>query len=48
MYGHENGDDCRFILMWFIDLGDAVHGATSAEHDDDKNHTSHECENHGT
>ena len=35
------------ILMWFIDLSDAVHGVTSEEHDGDKNHTSHECEDHG-
>ena len=47
MYYHENDDDYTFILMWFIDHGDAVYGATSAEHDGDKNHTSHECEDHG-
>ena len=47
MYYHENDDDYKFILMWFIDIGDAVHGATSEEHDGDKNHTSHECEGHG-
>ena len=47
MYYHEDDDDYKLILMWFIDLGDAVHGTTSAEHDGDKNHTSHECEDHG-
>ena len=47
MYDHENDDDYRFILRWFIDLGDVVHGASSTEQDDDKNHTSHECEDHG-
>ena len=40
-------DDYKFILMWFIDLGEAVHSVTSAEHDGDKNHTSCECEDHG-
>ena len=47
MYYHENDDDYRFILMWFIDLCDAVHGVTSVEDDGDKNHTSSACEDHG-
>ena len=47
MYYHENDDGYKFILMWFIDLGDAVQGATSEEHDGGKSHTSQECEDHG-
>ena len=40
MYYHENNDDYKFILMWFIDIGDEVHGSTGKEHDGDQNDTS--------
>ena len=47
MYYHENDDDYRLILIQFIDLGDAVHGASSVENDGDKNYISCACEDHG-
>ena len=47
MYYHENNDDYKFILMWFIDLGDEVHGVTGEEHDGDHNSISSVCEDHG-
>ena len=28
MYYHENNNDYKFILMWFIDISDEVHGST--------------------
>ena len=40
MYYHENKDDYKFILMWFIDIGDEVHGLTGEENDTDPNDTS--------
>ena len=39
MYYHENNNDYKFILMWFIDIGDYVHGSTGTEHDGDQNDT---------
>ena len=44
MYYDENNDDYKFILMWFIDLGDEVHGLTGEENDGDQNDTSCVCE----
>ena len=40
MYYYENNDDYKFILMWFIDIGDEVHGLTGEENDGDQNDTS--------
>ena len=47
MYHHEHYDDYKFILMWFLDIGDEVHGVTSAEYDSDHNSTSHVCKDRG-
>ena len=47
MYYHENNNDYEFILMWFIDNGDDVHGSTDAEHDGDQNDTSCVCDDPG-
>ena len=47
MYYHENNDDYKFILMWFIDVHGEVHGVISTEHDRDNNCTSNVCEDHG-
>ena len=44
---NENNDDYKFILMWFIDLGDEVHGLTGVENDSDQNSTSCVCDNPG-
>ena len=43
MHYHENNDDYKFNLMWFVDLGDEVHGVTSEEYDGDDKSV---CENH--
>ena len=40
MYYHEINDDYKFILMWFLDIADEVHGLTGEENDGDQNSTS--------
>ena len=47
MYYHENHDDHKFLLMWFIDIGDAVHSLTGEENDGDQNSTSCVCDDPG-
>ena len=47
MYYHENNDNYKFILMWFINIGDEVHGSTAEENDGDQNDTSCVCDDPG-
>ena len=47
MYYHENNNDDKFILMWFIDVSDNVHGTTDGEKDGDQNDSSCLCDDHG-
>ena len=47
MYYHENNNDDKFILMWFIDVSDNVHGTTDGEKDGDENVSSGLCDNPG-
>ena len=35
MYYHENHNDYKLILMWFIDISDDVHGSTDGKQDAD-------------
>ena len=35
MYNHENNVDYKVILMWFIDIDDAVHDLTFEQNDID-------------
>ena len=36
MYNHEHNDDYKVVLMWLIDIDDAVHCLQDEQHDDDK------------
>ena len=47
MYYHKNNDDYKFILMWFIDIVDEMHGSTGDENDGDQNGTSCVCDDPG-
>ena len=47
MYYQENNDCSKFILMWFIDIGDEVHGLRREENDGDQNDTSCVCDDPG-
>ena len=47
MYYHENNNDYKLILMWFIDFSDDIHGSTDGEQDGDKNDTSYACDDPG-
>ena len=47
MYYHENNNDDKFILMWFIDVSDNVCGTTDGEKDGDQNDSSCLCDDHG-
>ena len=37
MYNHEKNDDYKVILMWFIDIDDAVYDLTDEQNDGDQN-----------
>ena len=47
MYYHENNDVYKFALVWFIDIGDEVHGSTGEEHDGDQSDISCVCDDPG-
>ena len=47
MYYHEQNNDYKLILMWFIDISDVVSGSTDGEQDVDKNATSCVCDDPG-
>ena len=47
IYNHENNDDYKFILMWFIDIADEVHDLTHEQNDGDQNGTSSVCDDPG-
>ena len=47
MYYHENNDDYKLILMWFIDIGHEVHSLTGEENDCDEIGTSCVCDDPG-
>ena len=36
MYYHEHHDDYKFIVMWFLDIADDVHGVICAMNDGDE------------
>ena len=36
MYNHEHNDDYKVVLMWFIDIDDAVYGLWDEQHGGDK------------
>ena len=40
MYYHENNDNYKLILMWFIDISDNMHGSTDGEEDGNQNDSS--------
>ena len=47
IYNHENNDDYKFVLMWFIDIADEVHDLTHEQNDGDQKGTSSVCDDHG-
>ena len=44
MYNHEYNDDYKVLLMWFLDIDDAVYGLRDEQHDGDKNCMSSICD----
>ena len=47
MYNHENNDDYKVILMWFIDIDDEVHDLTDEQNDGDQSGTWSVCDDPG-
>ena len=47
MYYHENNNDYKLILMWFIDVSDNVHGLTDGETDGHQKDSSCVCDDPG-
>ena len=47
MYNHENNDDYKIILMWFIGIADEVYDLRDEQNDGDQNGASSVCDDHG-
>ena len=47
MYDHENSDHYKFIVMWFLDIGDDAHNVICGKDDGDETGISSVSDNSG-